>query len=523
MFNMEIQSEPEEKRESSNSNINNNYIDYTSNVPHDYDDKYAQIQPTPPTVANGIQPAARQAQKKSNKLKRYRRPMNDFLMFCKRHRKRARLFYSAKENRFITKKLGLWWSVLTEAQKHPYKVMSEEHKERYFTAFPDYQWTKTPNVVPETTSTAATVPNGEEDGSRTPSTDGGESPEEALHNDEQVAAQALLAISTGEGLPPMATFRLADVNQMGSLSTLIAGNGNHSAGTTMRPETSSNGLEHNYSVSNGTAEPVEEEPFRNMQHFLENMRPNPNQAAMSTFSAPPAVSVGTVEAQPSNTPASTSGRAARSCKGKRYKEFMEQQQLARHSHGNGSNPRRQTQKRSAAPTATVTSASATVPALPATQVPSTSTIRSEGVATPNRVPDDEAFAALHRELNAEIDQLPLFDIYEFLEKQNKRRKKPTVFQSRQETKGYITKELHPDAAAPGNDHFNEHSSSPTPPPPPVVDPPIAPSPPPAEVPAPPVTPISPAPPALPPTVPTKIVGSRKRKAPKESITRYTVP
>ncbi|XP_058116500.1 protein capicua homolog [Anopheles ziemanni] len=522
MYNMEIQTEAAEKRESSVGNINNNYMDYTSQVPHDCDGKYAQIQPTLPTDVNGTQPRARPAQKKSKKLKRYRRPMNDFLMFCKKHRRRVRQVYSTKENRFITKKLGLLWSLLTDEQKHPYKVLSDNHKERYLTAFPDYQWTKNPKVVPESTSTAAAVPTGE-DGSNTSSTDGGNSPEETLCNDERVAAQALLAISTGVGLPPMATFRLADVNQMGSLSTLIAGSGDHSVGATMRSEVPANGLEHNYSVSNDTAATVEEEPYRNMQHFLENMRPKPNQAAMSTFSVPPAMSVGAVEAQANSTPSAVSGRANRSCKGKRYKEFMEQQQLARHSHGTGasSNQRKQAQKRSVAPTATVTSASATVPDLSATHVPPTSSVRIEGGATSSRVPDDEAFAALNKELNAEIDQLPLFDIMEILLKQNKRHKKPYAISSKAGKKRKVTSPKSCIAMPPPETITSASISSPSPPPPPPVVHPVIASSSPVEVPAPPVTPISSAP-ALPPTAPTKIVGCRKRKAPKECITRYTV-
>lgn len=75
-----------------------------------------------------------------------KRPMNAFLLFCKRQRSLVREKYPNLENRGITKILGDWWSKLDKEQKSKYTDLARQHKEAFMKANPDFKWCKTPNV-----------------------------------------------------------------------------------------------------------------------------------------------------------------------------------------------------------------------------------------------------------------------------------------------------------------------------------------------------------------------------------------
>ncbi|XP_077403417.1 HMG box transcription factor BBX isoform X2 [Vanacampus margaritifer] len=74
---------------------------------------------------------------------RARRPMNAFLLFCKRHRSLVRHEHPRLDNRGATKILADWWAVLEPAEKLKYTDMAKEYKEAFMKAHPDYKWCPT--------------------------------------------------------------------------------------------------------------------------------------------------------------------------------------------------------------------------------------------------------------------------------------------------------------------------------------------------------------------------------------------
>ncbi|XP_077361433.1 HMG box transcription factor BBX isoform X3 [Festucalex cinctus] len=75
--------------------------------------------------------------------RRARRPMNAFLLFCKRHRSLVRHEHPRLDNRGATKILADWWAVLEPAEKLKYTDMAKEYKEAFMKAHPDYKWCPT--------------------------------------------------------------------------------------------------------------------------------------------------------------------------------------------------------------------------------------------------------------------------------------------------------------------------------------------------------------------------------------------
>ncbi|KAK9869950.1 hypothetical protein WA026_006048 [Henosepilachna vigintioctopunctata] len=73
-----------------------------------------------------------------------RRPMNAFLIFCKKHRPIVRDRFPNLENRGVTKILGEWWSLLEEDDKMPFTNLANEYKDAFLSANPDFKWYKLP-------------------------------------------------------------------------------------------------------------------------------------------------------------------------------------------------------------------------------------------------------------------------------------------------------------------------------------------------------------------------------------------
>lgn len=55
-----------------------------------------------------------------------RRPMNAFLIFCKKHRPIVRQKFPNLENRGVTRILGEWWAQLDVSDKNPYTTLAKE-------------------------------------------------------------------------------------------------------------------------------------------------------------------------------------------------------------------------------------------------------------------------------------------------------------------------------------------------------------------------------------------------------------
>lgn len=64
---------------------------------------------------------------------RARRPMNAFLLFCKRHRSLVRQEHPRLDNRGATKILADWWAVLEPKEKQKYTDMAKEVMHPYIT------------------------------------------------------------------------------------------------------------------------------------------------------------------------------------------------------------------------------------------------------------------------------------------------------------------------------------------------------------------------------------------------------
>lgn len=88
-----------------------------------------------------------------------KRPMNAFLIFCKRHRSGVREKYPHMENRQITKILGELWANLSAETKHDYTDLARLNKEAFMRANPNFKWYKTDaNVLQKAPAAAAPAP-----------------------------------------------------------------------------------------------------------------------------------------------------------------------------------------------------------------------------------------------------------------------------------------------------------------------------------------------------------------------------
>lgn len=69
-----------------------------------------------------------------------RRPMNAFLIFCKRHRSMVREKNPDLDNRSVTRILGDLWANLKEEEKCVYTDLAKQYKDAFMKANPDYKW-----------------------------------------------------------------------------------------------------------------------------------------------------------------------------------------------------------------------------------------------------------------------------------------------------------------------------------------------------------------------------------------------
>ncbi|XP_011187570.2 serine/threonine-protein kinase pakD [Zeugodacus cucurbitae] len=137
-----------------------------------------------------------------------RRPMNAFLIFCKRHRAIVKERYRSLENRAITKILGDWWASLDATDKKCFTNLAQQNKDAFFNANPNFKWYKLPapplrtlNTRPGNTSTE---------------------PEDDMKSILSVqSGGAMLSKYTKNGNNHI--FKLADEAQMGELSNLFSG------------------------------------------------------------------------------------------------------------------------------------------------------------------------------------------------------------------------------------------------------------------------------------------------------------
>ncbi|XP_040477131.1 HMG box transcription factor BBX isoform X6 [Ursus maritimus] len=158
---------------------------------------------------------------------RARRPMNAFLLFCKRHRSLVRQEHPRLDNRSATKILADWWAVLDPKEKQKYTDMAKEYKDAFMKANPGYKWCPTTNKPVK---------------SPTPTVNPRKKPW-AFPSDSSRDLPSPKKAKTEE--MPQLNFGMADPTQMGGLSMLLLA-GEHALGT---PEISSGSCRQDVSES----------------------------------------------------------------------------------------------------------------------------------------------------------------------------------------------------------------------------------------------------------------------------------
>ncbi|XP_036075429.1 HMG box transcription factor BBX isoform X6 [Rousettus aegyptiacus] len=178
--------------------------------------------------ANGLEQDVGETEDDESPEQRARRPMNAFLLFCKRHRSVVRQEHPRLDNRGATKILADWWAVLDPKEKQKYTDMAKEYKDAFMKANPGYKWCSNTNKPVK--SPTPTV-NPRKKLWAFPSDSSKESPSPKKAKTEET---------------PQLNFGMADPTQMGGLSMLLLA-GEHALGS---PE-----------VSSGTCKPdVSESP-----------------------------------------------------------------------------------------------------------------------------------------------------------------------------------------------------------------------------------------------------------------------
>ncbi|XP_027007117.2 HMG box transcription factor BBX isoform X1 [Tachysurus fulvidraco] len=136
---------------------------------------------------------------------RARRPMNAFLLFCKRHRSLVRQEHPRLDNRGATKILADWWAVLEPSEKQKYTDMAKEYKDAFMKANPGYKWC--PATSKPVKSPTHAVSNVRKKTWSVPSNN---------TKDISVAKKVPKTDST-----PQLNFAMADPTKMGGLSMLL--------------------------------------------------------------------------------------------------------------------------------------------------------------------------------------------------------------------------------------------------------------------------------------------------------------
>ncbi|XP_073520694.1 HMG box transcription factor BBX isoform X3 [Phyllobates terribilis] len=153
--------------------------------------------------ADGLEHEVDETEDNESPEQRARRPMNAFLLFCKRHRSLVRQEHPRLDNRGATKILADWWAYLDPHEKQKYTDMAKEYKDAFMKAHPGYKWCPTTNKPVKTPTTVTT--------------------RKKLWPYPQEAVKEIASSKTAskEEEMPQLNFGIADPTQMGGLSMLL--------------------------------------------------------------------------------------------------------------------------------------------------------------------------------------------------------------------------------------------------------------------------------------------------------------
>lgn len=255
-----------------------------------------------------------------------RRPMNAFLIFCKRHRTIVRDRHPNLENRSITKILGDWWANLDKEQKSSYTNLAKQYKDAFFTAHPDFKWYKLPAPPLRAPCIGSRIVQSESDsalenGFMYECAHPANSFEEFQNPDSEM--QSIPIVKKKE--PQMGVFKLADEAQMGGLNSLMmdsyevkTNQSDLSSGVLNQSKLDS----HNSLFETLSPEAKQlSDPCLNMKNHFYSKRPNDTSRELSAYDSKRfkrAFDSMHYEYYDDDY----SKKTSRACKGKRYQEFM---------------------------------------------------------------------------------------------------------------------------------------------------------------------------------------------------------
>ncbi|XP_075291574.1 HMG box transcription factor BBX isoform X4 [Opisthocomus hoazin] len=162
------------------------------------------IDKVPLLGTDGLEQDADETEDDESSEQRARRPMNAFLLFCKRHRSLVRKEHPRLDNRGATKILADWWAVLDPKEKQKYTDMAKEYKDAFMKANPGYKWCPTTNKPVKTQT--STVTNRKKLW--------------AFTSDSAKDLPSPRKMTKSEEMPQL-NFGMADPTQMGGLSMLL--------------------------------------------------------------------------------------------------------------------------------------------------------------------------------------------------------------------------------------------------------------------------------------------------------------
>ncbi|XP_010072445.1 PREDICTED: HMG box transcription factor BBX [Pterocles gutturalis] len=162
------------------------------------------IDKVPLLGADGLEQDPDETEDDESSEQRARRPMNAFLLFCKRHRSLVRKEHPRLDNRGATKILADWWAVLDPKEKQKYTDMAKEYKDAFMKANPGYKWCPTTNKPVKTQT--PTVTNRKKLW--------------AFASDSAKDLPSPRKVAKSEEMPRL-NFAMADPTQMGGLSMLL--------------------------------------------------------------------------------------------------------------------------------------------------------------------------------------------------------------------------------------------------------------------------------------------------------------
>ncbi|XP_063313538.1 HMG box transcription factor BBX [Pelobates fuscus] len=180
----------------------NKILDFSED--EDDDDEEEDIEKVQLVDTDGLEHEVDEAEDNDSPEQRARRPMNAFLLFCKRHRSLVRQEHPRLDNRGATKILADWWAYLDPNEKQKYTDMAKEYKDAFMKANPGYKWCPATNKPVKTPSPTVTT-------------------RKKLWTFPPDAVKELpipKKISKGEEMPQL-NFGIADPTQMGGLSMLL--------------------------------------------------------------------------------------------------------------------------------------------------------------------------------------------------------------------------------------------------------------------------------------------------------------